>query len=164
MTEQTGLLFVCLGNICRSPLAEGLFIHLARERGVLDRFDIDSCGTGNWHVGSQADARSIEVASRHGVHLPSVSRQVEPEPDFERFDLLLAMDRSNASDLLALGARPEQVRLLRSFDPALAGASDDELDVPDPYYGPGDGFAYSYEMLTAACAGLLDDLCASADG
>ena len=163
MTERTGLLFVCLGNICRSPLAEGLFIHLARERGVLDRFDIDSCGTGNWHVGSQADARSIEVAVRHGVHLPSVSRQVEPESDFDRFDLLLAMDRSNANDLLALGARPEQVRLLRSFDAALEGVSDDELDVPDPYFGPGDGFARSYEMLTAACAGLLDDLCASVD-
>ena len=163
MTEQTGLLFVCLGNICRSPLAEGLFIHLAQERGVLDRFDIDSCGTGNWHVGSQADTRSIEVAVRHGVHLPSVCRQVEPESDFDRFDLLLAMDRSNVSDLLALGARPDQVRLLRSFDAALAGASSDELDVPDPYFGPGDGFERSYEMLTAACRGLLEDLCANSD-
>ncbi len=163
MTQQTGLLFVCLGNICRSPLAEGIFIHLATERGVLDRFDIDSCGTGNWHVGAASDARSIEVAQRHGIHLPSTSRQVEPDTDFERFDLLIAMDRSNERDLCVLGASPEQVRLMRSFDPALADASGPELDVPDPYYGPGDGFERGYLMLTAACEGLLEAMCAKAD-
>jgi low molecular weight protein-tyrosine phosphatase len=163
MTQQTGVLFVCLGNICRSPLAEGIFIHLANERGVLDRFDVDSCGTGNWHVGSAADARSIEVAARHGVHLPSQSRQVEPETDFERFDLLIAMDHGNERDLCALGAEPQQVRLMRSFDPALADASGPALDVPDPYYGPGDGFERSYVMLRAACEGLLDARCAKAD-
>ena len=161
MTEKTGLLFVCLGNICRSPLAEGIFIHLARERGVLDQFDIDSCGTGNWHVGSSSDARSIEVAQRHGIHLPSTSRQVDPETDFERFEMLLAMDRSNERDLVMLGARPDQVRLMRSFDPELATALGSELDVPDPYFGPGDGFQGSYVMLTAACEGLLTALCKS---
>ena len=72
--DQTGVLFVCLGNICRSPLAEGIFIHLARERGVLDRFRVDSCGTGGWHAGERADPRSIAVAAKYGIELPSIAR------------------------------------------------------------------------------------------
>lgn len=152
------LLFVCLGNICRSPLAEGLFIHLARERGVLDRFRVDSAGTGAWHVGKPADPRSIAVARTHGVHLPSVARQVDPESDFERFDLILAMDRSNRTDLLDLGAPRERVRLMRSFDPTLTGVPEHDLDVPDPYYGRGDGFQRVYEMLLRATTGLLEEL------
>jgi protein-tyrosine phosphatase len=155
-----GVLFVCLGNICRSPLAEGLFIHLARERGVLERFRVDSAGTGAWHVGKPADPRSIAVARAHGVHLPSVARQVDPETDFVRFGLILAMDRSNRTDLLDLGAARERVRLMRSFDPTLVGASEQELDVPDPYYGDGDGFERVYEMLLRATTGLLDDFAA----
>lgn len=156
--ERTSLLFVCLGNICRSPLAEGLFIHLARERGVLDRFEVDSAGTGAWHVGKPADPRSIEVARAHGVHLPSIARQVDRETDFERFGLVLAMDRSNRTDLLDLGAPRERVRLMRSFDPSLAGTSEQELDVPDPYYGRGDGFQRVYDMLLRATEGLLGEL------
>lgn len=157
---RTALLFVCLGNICRSPLAEGLFIHLASERGEMQRFRVDSAGTGAWHVGKGADPRSIAVARAHGVHLPSIARQVEAESDFEGFDLILAMDRANRTDLLDLGAPRERVRLMRSFDPTLAGADERELDVPDPYYGPGDGFQRVYDMLLRATSGLLDELCA----
>lgn len=152
------VLFVCLGNICRSPLAEGLFIHLARERGVLDRFRVDSAGTGAWHVGKSADPRSIAVARAHGVHLPSIARQVDPARDFERFDLVLAMDRSNRTDLLDLGAPRDRVRLMRSFDPTLTGAPEHDLDVPDPYYGHRDGFQRVYDMLLRATTGLLDEL------
>ncbi|MFM9994404.1 MAG: low molecular weight protein-tyrosine-phosphatase [Phycisphaerales bacterium] len=156
--ERVGVLFVCLGNICRSPLAEGIFIHLARERDVLGGFHVDSCGTGGWHVGGPADHRSIAVARRHGIELTSVARRFEPERDLVRFRWLIPMDRSNARSLLAGGAEPARVRLMRSFDPALAGRPEDELDVPDPYEWPGDGFEETYRMLRSACEGMLAKL------
>lgn len=156
--DTQGVLFVCLGNICRSPLAEGIFIQRARKRGVLDRYRVDSAGTGHWHVGRPADPRSIEVGQRHGIELPSIGRQVNPMTDFENFAHILAMDRSNRDDLLDLGAPTERVRLYRSFDPELSGAPDDQLDVPDPYYGEGDGFLRVYEMLVRATEGFFDDL------
>ncbi len=158
MGETRGLLFVCLGNICRSPLAEGIFLHLAAERGVRERFEVESCGIGNWHAGEQPDRRALGVAEKHGVVLPSLARQVRPAADFERFDLLLAMDGSNRHALLRLGAPEGRVRLMRSFDPTLAGAAGEELDVPDPYYGGPEGFDRVFEMLERACGGLLDEL------
>ena len=154
----TGLLFVCLGNICRSPLAEGVFLHQAAERGVLDCFDVDSCGIGGWHAGSPPDTRAAAVAKRHKVRLPSIARQVDPSTDFDRFDLLLAMDTSNRDALLELGAPEERACLMRSYDPTLASADDNELDVPDPYYGGPKGFDTVFEMLERACRGLLDEL------
>jgi len=157
--DRYALLFVCMGNICRSPLGEALFIHHARERGVLDRFDIDSCGTGHWHVGGRADPRSIEIGAKYSVDVPSIARQVDAGADFDRFDLLLPMDRSNRDDLIDLGADPERVRLMLSFDPDNAGKKEHKLDVPDPYYGRGDsGFERVYSMLDTATQGLLDEL------
>ena len=159
--DRYGMLFVCMGNICRSPLGEALFIHHAHERGVLDRFDIDSCGTGHWHVGGRADPRSIEIGAKYGVDVPSIARQVDAGADFDRFDLLLAMDRSNRDDLIKLGADPDRVRLMLSFDPVNAGEIEHSLDVPDPYYGRGDsGFERVYAMLDTATVGLLDALIA----
>lgn len=158
MGETCGLLFVCLGNICRSPLAEGIFLRLAGERGVRERFDVDSCGIGHWHVGERPDGRALAVAKKHGVELPSIARRVRPETDFERFDLLLAMDGSNRHALVRLGAPEERVRLVRSFDPTLNGPKGEGLDVPDPYYGGVEGFDRVYEMLSRACGGLLDEL------
>ncbi|MCA9273251.1 MAG: low molecular weight phosphotyrosine protein phosphatase [Phycisphaerales bacterium] len=151
MSDQTRLLFVCLGNICRSPMAEGIFLHLANEKGLSDRFIVDSAGTGAWHVGKRPDSRALATANRFGIELPSVARQVSPS-DFEAFDLILAMDRSNRADLEDLGVT--NVRLMRSFDATLTG----EYDVPDPYYGDGDGFVKVYEMLTRACDGLIEHL------
>lgn len=156
--DTTGVLFVCLGNICRSPLAQGVFLHRARARGAHHRFVVDSCGTGHWHVGKRPDPRSIEVAARRGVELPGRARQLDPERDFDAFDLIIPMDGENLRDLLDAGAPRDRTRLLRSFDPALAGRPTSELDVPDPYYGAGDGFERVYAMVDAACAGLLDDL------
>ncbi len=156
--EPIGVLFVCLGNICRSPLAEGIFAHLAERRGVRDRFLIESCGIGSWHVGERADRRSIAIARRYGIELMSLARQVDPESDFERFRWLIAMDRSNADALLRHGADAAHVRLMRSFDPALNGKPQHELEVPDPYEWPGDGFDEVYKMLRSACEGLLDAL------
>lgn len=157
-TPSTSLLFVCLGNICRSPLAEGIFLHLANQRGVADRFIVDSCGIGGWHAGEKPDSRMRHVAKQHGIHLPSIARQVDPNTDFETFDLLLAMDRSNRNDLLELGAPRSNIHLMRSFDPACVDLPESQLDVPDPYYGGKDGFEHVYHLLTNACTGLLNQL------
>ena len=150
-------LFVCLGNICRSPLAEGIYLHLIRERGWEHRFHADSAGMGNWHCGQSADPRALETASRRGVHLPSVCRQVAVE-DFETFDLVLAMDRSNRDALLALCPAPlrGKVRLMREFDPEAAPGS--EPEVPDPYFGNAQGFDRVFEMLDRSCRALLASL------
>jgi len=156
--DTTGVLFVCLGNICRSPLAEGVFLHLARERGLHERFRVDSCGTGGWHVGERADKRAQAVAHRNGVALVSRARRLDAPRDFRRFDLLVPMDRANLRDLLDEGAPAERTRLLRSWDPDLAGAAERDLDVPDPYYGEAGGFDEVFRMVRAACAGMLDDL------
>jgi len=161
-TPPKALLFVCLGNICRSPLAEGVFASLATARGACDRFILDSCGTGAWHVGETPDRRSIEVARRHGVVLHHRARQLQPERDFETFDLLLAMDRSNLDHILRAGCPPERAALMRSYDPGLRGPGSESLehglDVPDPYSGGADGFEHVYQMLHAACTGLLGTL------
>lgn len=157
MKQQTGVLFLCLGNICRSPLAEGVFIHLATQRGVIDRFRVDSAGTGGWHAGDRPDPRSIAVASKHGVDLPGRARKLDGSADGERFDLVIAMDQQNAADAISAGVPGDRVRLMRSFD----ASAEDGAEVPDPYYGGGRGFDDVYEMLVRACDGLLDELVAA---
>jgi len=157
MSARIPVLFVCMGNICRSPLAEGVFLHMAQSRGVLERFEVDSAGTGGWHAGNPPDPRALEVANRNGVKLVSRARQVRAPDDFDRFRWVIVMDLDNRARLLAIGAPEEHVRLLRSFDPALAHLAHDDsrLEVPDPYYGGPEGFDRVYEMVTAACGGLL---------
>lgn len=145
--------FVCLGNICRSPTAEGIMLHLLREAGLSQRFTIDSAGTGAYHVGEPADSRSAVEALRRGVELPSRARQFTAQ-DFDRFDYVIAMDRRNQRDLARLargGADEAKIHLLRSFDERKGS----DLDVPDPYYGEGDGFARVFEICEAGCRGLL---------
>lgn len=156
MADSTpvSVLFVCLGNICRSPLAEGVFRALVRERGLDERFRVDSAGTGAWHVGEPPDGRSIEVARRNGVSLDGQrARRVEPA-DFEAFDLIVAMDRSNLRNLETMtdgsGAR---LLLLRDHDP-----DPGDGEVPDPYYGGPGGFDAVYEMVRRSAEALLDDL------
>lgn len=148
------VLFVCLGNICRSPLAEGVFLHMADEAGISTTLTVDSAGTGAWHVGERPDPRSIEVAERHGIELPGQARCVT-EDDFRRFDRIIAMDRSNLRDLEAM--RPDDatavVQLLRDHDPEPGDG-----EVPDPYYGGDDGFDNVYEMVRRSCHVLLADL------
>jgi protein-tyrosine phosphatase len=153
------LLFVCLGNICRSPTAEGTMRELVRDAGLEQQIELDSAGTGSWHVGSPPDPRAIAAADARGVTLTGSARTVGPD-DFDDFDLVLAMDRSNMRELLKLApddrAR-EKIRLLREFDPASAvgAAGSEELDVPDPYYGAVGGFEEVLELVQDACAGLL---------
>jgi protein-tyrosine phosphatase len=151
----TRMLFVCLGNICRSPTAEGVMRSLVDDAGLEDSIEIESAGTGAWHVGSAPDERAAAAAHDRGVVLEGSARKVRPA-DLDDFDLLLAMDSTNLGDLRALAHGDQQlakVRLLREFDPASAGSED--LDVPDPYYGSGDGFAEVFELVRAACEGLL---------
>jgi protein-tyrosine phosphatase len=149
------VLFVCLGNICRSPMAEGIFAHLVRERGLEGRYAADSAGTGDWHVGQPPDRRAIAAAQKRGVPLPSVCRQVRKK-DFEEFDLIVAMDKNNRRDLesLAPAVHRGKIKLMREYEPA----DDRGADVPDPYYGGPYEFDSVYEMLRRCCERLLDGL------
>ena len=114
------MLFVCLGNICRSPTAEGVMRALVNDAGLQGEVELDSAGTGAWHVGSSPDPRAVAAAGARGIALVGAARQVRPE-DFEEFDLVLAMDRSNLRALRRLARAPRaDVRLLREFDPALS--------------------------------------------
>jgi protein-tyrosine phosphatase len=149
------VLFVCLGNICRSPLAQGVLEHQATARGVRDRLTIASCGTGSWHVGQPPDPRTIDVARRHGVALRSRARALDPACDFTAFDLLLAMDRRNLRDILRAGGPPGKAALFLQFAPPELAARYGH-DVPDPYHGGPEGFDEVYSLVRAGAEGLLD--------
>lgn len=149
----TGVLFVCLGNICRSPLAEGLFLHRARERGVLDRFDVDSAGTGGWHEGERADPRMRALAESRGVELPSLARPVRLPEDVDRFPVILCMDRDNLETLHGRGIPASQARLYLSVIPELGTD-----EVPDPYYGGPEGFERVWDLAVAATDAWIDQL------
>jgi protein-tyrosine phosphatase len=152
------LLFVCLGNICRSPTAEGVMRALVVREGLRERFELESAGTGAWHVGSPPDRRAAGAARARGIELTGSARQVRVD-DFQYFDLLLAMDGQNARDLHALAPDPEareKVRMLREFDPGVGvRVKAGDLDVPDPYYGASGGFEEVLDLVQAACEGLL---------
>jgi low molecular weight protein-tyrosine phosphatase len=155
----TRVLFVCLGNICRSPTAEGVVRHLIREQGLEDQIEIDSAGTGGWHVGHPPDERATDAAKRRGIALGGSARRFDPAADFQSFDLILAMDEDNRRDLLALAPDDEaraKVRMFREFDPASRDGGD--LDVPDPYYGGEQGFEHVLDLVDAAARGLLDQI------
>ncbi len=146
------ILFVCLGNICRSPSAEGVFRQKLEQAGLHDQVEVDSAGTHAYHVGSPPDARAAAAAARRGVDLSGLrGRQVRPA-DFVYYDYILAMDRENLADLERMSA-PEQRHKIRLF---LDFASDDTgTEVPDPYYGGSDGFERVLDMLEQAADGLL---------
>lgn len=146
------VLFICLGNICRSPLAEGVFLHKAQQQGVDGMFQVDSCGLGDWHVGGPPDPRMQKTAASHGVMLPSRARQITAA-DFDGFDHLICMDQRNLTGLQELGAPADKVRLLLSYAPHLG-----VTEVPDPYYGGEDGFEEVFRLVEVACDALLADL------
>jgi protein-tyrosine phosphatase len=155
---RIGVLFVCLGNICRSPLAKWIFADAVARTVHAARFEVDSCGTGHWHAGDRADPRSEAIARRYRIEASHVARQLSPMFDFPRFDYFIAMDRSNARRMLDLGAPRARVHLVRAFDPALASSRDEPPEVPDPYTHGEDAFEEVYWMLRAACTGLLDHI------
>jgi low molecular weight protein-tyrosine phosphatase len=152
---MTRLLFVCLGNIIRSPLAENLFRFQAEQAGVDDKYSVDSAGTADYHVGEPPDSRMQRTAELHGVNDSGIARQIQ-ESDFDEFDWIIAMDRSNRRDLLQIADTPEKqakIQLMREFDP-----EQDELDVPDPYYGGEEGFENTYQIVERSVLGLLEAL------
>jgi len=148
--------FVCLGNICRSPTAEGVMRHLVREAGLDDKIEIDSAGTAGYHSGELPDSRARACGKRRGVEIGGRARQFK-SADFARFDYVLAMDRSNFEDLEELAAKVDsderqRLHLLRAFDPE----SPKGAGVPDPYYGGDDGFDDVFDICLSACKGLLE--------
>ncbi len=152
--KKTKVLFVCLGNICRSPMAEGLFIDLINKKDIANNFLVDSAGTYGGHAGEKADSRMRKTAKKYGVNLPSRSRKVQAE-DFEKFDYIIAMDRSNFLNLESMKPSDSQSTLLimRQFD--VEKSSD---DVFDPYYGGIDGFEDVYHLLKICNENFLDYL------
>lgn len=148
------ILFVCLGNICRSPTAAGVMRTLVAEQGLSREVEIDSAGTAGWHVGHPPDERARAAARARGIALEGAARQVS-EADFSGFDLIVAMDAANRDDLLALAPDPDarqRVRLLRVYGD---GA---DLDVPDPYYGGEDGFEEVLDIVERSCVSLLEEI------
>jgi protein-tyrosine phosphatase len=157
--SEVRILFVCLGNICRSPTAEGVMRGLVADAGLDGEIEVESAGTAGYHVGDPPDPRSVAAAADRGVTLDSRARQVD-EADFNGFDLLVAMDRSNYEELRALApddGAAARVRMLREFDPEV-----DDLgrtaDVPDPYYGGPGGFQEVLDIVERSCAALLEEI------
>lgn len=149
------VLFVCMGNICRSPTAHGIFAQLVNDQGLNDLVHVDSAGTHAYHIGSPPDHRSQQAASRRGIDLsPLRARRVEVD-DFDDFDYVLAMDNENYQNLAAL-CPPEhthKLQLFLDYAPHLH-----EREVPDPYYGGPQGFEWVLDMIEAASKGLMDDI------
>ena len=156
MKDTIGVLFVCLGNICRSPLAEGVFREIVRAEGLESRFDIDSAGTSDYHTGDSPDPRTVAEAERRGLMLEHAARQIGAA-DFQQFDYVVAMDASNLGRIRRLAdtaPHAATLHLLREFD----DESGDDLEVPDPYFGGPDGFADVHDMVERACHGLLEHI------
>jgi protein-tyrosine phosphatase len=159
MPEQR-ILFVCMGNICRSPAAEGVFLHLLAQQGLEDRFLVDSAGTGGWHVGQPADRRMRAAAERRGIHLPSRARQISLA-DLADFDRILTMDDDNLKDVRSLAGELARRRPLAQIEAITSYCRLFQTrDVPDPYYGGEQGFEHVLDLLEDACAGLLERLMA----
>lgn len=149
------VLFVCLGNICRSPLAEGVFNSLVDARGLGSKIQCDSAGTSGWHVGERPDERAIDVAHKHGIRLNHRGRRLNTD-DFDAYDYIIAMDQHNYEDILSLQGNDDAgpfISLMRDFDDLGKGQQ-----VPDPYYGGVDGFENVYKILVRSCANLLDHI------
>lgn len=154
---MTRVLFVCLGNICRSPAAEAVFLDILDREGLAEGFEVDSAGTSGYHAGGPADSRMIEHAKKRSIHVPSISRQFV-KSDFKRFDRIIVMDDSNYQNVMKLdptGEHSSKVSKLTDF------ASDHFSGfnhVPDPYYGGSDGFELVLDLLQNCCANLVDSL------
>ncbi|MEE4245938.1 MAG: low molecular weight protein-tyrosine-phosphatase [Kangiellaceae bacterium] len=150
-SEKTRVLFVCLGNICRSPTAEGVFRQLIEQRRLAHRFDIDSAGTSAYHVGEQPDKRAMEAARKRQIELSTIRSRALTRDDFSKYDYLIAMDRNNYKDMQAMTEQDfrSKVHLFLDF------ANVDESDVPDPYYGGPDGFEHVLNLVEQASRGLL---------
>jgi protein-tyrosine phosphatase len=159
--KQLAVCFVCLGNICRSPIAEAIMLEQVRCAGLSAAIDVDSAGTGDWHVGEPPDPRAIKAAARRGYDLTALSARQFEDSDFAHFDLILAMDHQNLTDLRKRcpPQHADKVSLLMGF-----GAAGAVQAVPDPYFGGADGFETTLDLCEQACTGLMAALRERLDG
>lgn len=148
-TKKIHVIFVCLGNICRSPLGEGIFRHLVKEKGWEDFFHIDSAGTAGYHAGEMPDIGSISVAEQYGISLAGQYARQFTVKDSSQWDYIIAMDSSNHKDIQKLGALTGNIHLMREFDPEGCG------DVPDPWARGDEAFLETYTIIHRSCEGLL---------
>ena|SRR5690606_9149898 len=148
------ILMVCLGNICRSPLAEGLLASKLPK----DKFIVDSAGTGHWHVGKQPDPRSIATATKYGIDITCQKGRLFQKSDFDTFDYIFVMDSSNYHDVLAIADTDEQKQKVSMILDVLFPG--EKVDVPDPYFGLENGFEVVYQMLDEACDKIAEELIA----
>lgn len=155
MRDPVKVLFVCLGNICRSPTAHAVFQQRLEEQGLAGKVVVDSCGTGSWHIGKQPDPRAMEAGLRRGYDLsPLRARQIEAD-DTEKFDYVLTMDRDNQQVVASLTSDSSRTRPELFLRYATHYQED---EVPDPYYGDGDGFELVLDLIEDACDGLIRDI------
>ncbi len=148
------IVFVCLGNICRSPLAEAVMNKKVGDAGIADKIAVDSAGTGSWHIGELPDGRTLDCISRNGLELDHRAQQFD-QSYFDKYDYIVAMDKSNLRDIMSLATsdHSQQVLLMRDFDPVDKGS-----DVPDPYYGGSEGFQHVHDILDRSMDNLLDHI------
>ena len=156
--KQIKVLFVCMGNICRSPTAEGVFVHLLKQKNTLDQFQVDSAGTHAYHVGEQPDSRAQQTARQRGIDLSFIRARKFSNSDFEEFDYILAMDSDNLQILQRACPAEYQhkVQLFLDYAPER-----NERDVPDPYYGGPQGFEHVFDLVTDASEGFYQKVMAS---
>lgn len=151
------ILFVCLGNICRSPAAEAIFLHKLSQRKLLAQFTVDSAGTGGWHIGRKADSRMRHAASLRAISIDSRARQISVK-DFETFDLILTMDNQNFNDVVSL-SKQIKTSFKAKIQPLLEySTTRNFLEVPDPYYGGEKGFDEVLDLLDNAIDGLISHI------
>ena len=154
--EKKKILFVCLGNICRSPSAEAVFNGIIKKNGLADRFEVDSAGTSGWHAGEQADRRMQSHAIKRGYNLTSISRKFNPNDDFDHFDMIIGMDDSNIENLKRMARNGNDLKKIFKMTDFSSVFNYDE--VPDPYYGGADGFELVLDLLEDSCRGLVEKI------
>tara|TARA_Y100001970_G_scaffold265263_1_gene352690 strand:+ start:2528 stop:3001 length:474 start_codon:yes stop_codon:yes gene_type:complete len=155
--KKNSVLFVCLGNICRSPAAEAIFINLLEKKGLTDGFSVDSAGTGSWHIGKKADYRMRIAAKRRDIKILSKARQITSK-DFEKFNYIIAMDDSNYRNINDLKNRKSSsdfasIKKIQNFRSIF-----DEQEVPDPYFGGDEGFDHVLDILEDSVSGFLESI------
>jgi protein-tyrosine phosphatase len=155
MSGKFRILFVCMGNICRSPAAHGVMQHIVEREGLSGRVEIDSAGTGGWHAGDLPDARMRRHAAHRGYTLDSRARQVKAA-DFQDFDLILVMDRNNLRDIEAFARKSSDMSKVRLFCDFVKTRT--ETEVPDPYYGGAEGFETVLDLVEDGCEGILESI------
>ena len=156
--KKQSILFVCLGNICRSPAAEAIFIDLIKKKGLNDSFFVDSAGTGSWHIGKEADIRMRIAAQKRGVEILSIARQINAK-DYEKFNYIIAMDDSNFENISYLKSNKSlsnfsSINKIQNFRSVF-----EEAEVPDPYFGGDEGFDNVLDILEDSVSGFLDTIC-----